>query len=404
VVKSIGKRRPVKPQKPHRDFPLFPHPNGLWAKKINGRAWYFGPWKDDRHGQAALGRYLAEKDAILAGQDPRAIKVEGYSLGRLCNDFLNKKKSDMAAGKIKARHYADLFEICKRLIEVFGAGKLAESIGPSDFERLEFSYPSTWGLRRRKREIGGTKSVFNYAARQEKIPKTRFGEYVLPSKDELDKERKANERQHGNREFTPEQLRTIIDAAPIPLKAMILLGVNAGYGNTDCSELTLPYLDLERGWSSFPRPKTGIDRKAALWPETVAAVRDAIAKRPQPKNPDDGNRVFITSNGLRWVRTETSKDEDGKITVALDDSISKQFRTLLQNLKIFRRGLSFYSLRHCCETHGGIDQIAIDRVMGHVSPGMSENYRQSFSDDRLRAVSASIHSWLFGDQHENNKV
>ena len=30
----------------------------------------------------------------------------------------------------------------------------------------------------------------------------------------------------------PDQLRKIIDAAPVPLKAMILLGLNGGLGNT----------------------------------------------------------------------------------------------------------------------------------------------------------------------------
>jgi integrase len=65
-------------------------------------------------------------------------------------------------------------------------------------------------------------------------------------------------------------------------------------------------------------------------------------------------------------------------------------------LGLHRPGLSFYSLRHTVETHGGTDQIAIDRVMGHESPGMGSNYRQSISDDRLKAVSDHIHLWLFG--------
>jgi hypothetical protein len=33
--------------------------------------------------------------------------------------------------------------------------------------------------------------------------------------------------------------------------------------------------------------------------------------------------------------------------------------------------------------------------MGHVDQTMAGNYRQSIADDRLRAVSASIHAWLF---------
>jgi integrase len=132
-----------------------------------------------------------------------------------------------------------------------------------------------------------------------------------------------------------------------------------------------------------------------LWPETIGALRVAIAQRPRPADPADDNLVFITAPGLRWVRSVVQENDDGLTVVKADNSISRAFRELMQRLKLRRRGLSFYSLRHCCETHGGTDQVAIDRVMGHETPGMGSNYRQSISDDRLKAVADSIHAWLF---------
>jgi integrase len=355
--------------------------------------WYFGSWADGP--QAALDRYLAEKDIILAGGDPRDTKPDTYTLGKLCNDFLNAKQAAMNRGTITAAHFRDLYQACARLVEFFGGGRAVEAIGPDDFERFGMAFPATWKLRRRKREVGSVRAVFRYAADQEKITRTRFGTFKGPSKKELAVERHGRERLHGTREFTPEQLRQVIDAAPVQLKAMILLGVNAGYGNTDCATLPQDSLDLDHGLATYPRPKTTVERRAVLWRETVRALRDAVEQRPEPKDPADAGLVFVTTPGLRWVRTVVEQDAEGNVVVKRDDSISRAFRELLQGLGMHRRGLSFYSLRHCCETYGGTDQVAIDRVMGHETPGMGSNYRQSIADDRLKAVADNIHAWLF---------
>jgi hypothetical protein len=222
MVKSTRSRRADKPKKPHSDFPLFPHATKRWAKKIHGKMWYFGSWADGP--QAALDRYLAEKDIILAGGDPRQAKPDAYTLGKLCNDFLNLKKSEMTLGTITPAYFRDLLEACARLVGFFGAGRVVEAIGPADFERFGMALPTTWKLRRRKREIGAVRSVFSYAADQEKITRTRFGTFKRPGKKELAVERQGRERQHGTREFTPDQLRKVIDAAPVQLEEIRRVG------------------------------------------------------------------------------------------------------------------------------------------------------------------------------------
>jgi hypothetical protein len=63
--------KPKKPTKPHPDFPLFPHANGRWAKKVRGKFVYFGKCTDDAKGQAALDLWLDQKDDLLAGRIPR---------------------------------------------------------------------------------------------------------------------------------------------------------------------------------------------------------------------------------------------------------------------------------------------------------------------------------------------
>lgn len=57
----------TKPDKPYVGYPLFAHNAGVWARKINGKFHYFGPWDDP---QGALDRYIAERDFLYAGRTP----------------------------------------------------------------------------------------------------------------------------------------------------------------------------------------------------------------------------------------------------------------------------------------------------------------------------------------------
>src|SRR5262249_49941906 len=131
-------------------------------------------------------------------------------------------------------------------------------------------------------------------------------------------------------------------------RTMFLLGINCGFGNTDVGRLPLSSLDLEAGWIDFPRPKTGIPRRCPLWPETLTALREALDKRPAPRHETDAEMVFITKYGTSWAK-ETC-----------DNPVSKETAKLLAELKLARKGLNFYALRHTFETIGGEsrDQVA----------------------------------------------
>jgi hypothetical protein len=64
--------------------------------------------------------------------------------------------------------------------------------------------------------------------------------------------------------FEAEEVRRMLNAAGQPLKAMILLGVNCGFGNSHCGTLPRSALDLAGGWVSYARPKTGVPRRYPL--------------------------------------------------------------------------------------------------------------------------------------------
>ena len=152
-------------------------------------------------------------------------------------------------------------------------------------------------------------------------------------------------------------IRQVIDSAKQPMRTMILLGINAGLGQSDIANIPQSAVDLDKGWIDYPRPKTGIERTIPLWKETVDALRDVITKRPHPKDEDDSNLYFVTKYGNRFVRTS----ERG----AQIDGVALQFAKLLRNLNLKRPGLNFYALRHTFQTiaEAGHDFPAIRHVM-----------------------------------------
>jgi integrase len=166
---------------------------------------------------------------------------------------------------------------------------------------------------------------------------------------------------------------------------MLLLAANAGFGNNDCATLPRSALDLEGGWIDYPRPKTGIGRRCPLWPQTVAAIRESLDRRPKPKRAEDAGLVFITKRGYSWAKD------------IADNPVSKETRKLLDRLGI-NGHRNFYTLRHTFRTvaDASKDQPAVDHIMGHETPHMSAVYREGIEDERLRAVADHVRRWLFG--------
>ena len=366
-----------------KEFPLFLHKaSGQWCKQINGKRHYFGKDK-----QAALHRYLDERDHLSAGRVPPSRKGDDYVSVRFAiNYILSAKRSLVEAGELSQRQWDDVKRAGEYCIDQFGAERDIADLRPDDFGPLRTKLSKKFNATSMRREITNVRSIFNFAWKNGLIDNpVRFGtQFSVPKKANL----RAAKQDAGKRTFEAAELRTLIDQADTHLKAMILLGVNCGLGNADCKTIEFVHLNLDSGWLNFPRPKTKVNRRAKLWPETINALKESIAKRRKPKLNRHSELVFITKYGHPWGTVESR-----------DCPISKQFRKLLDATELYQRGKSFYSLRHVFETEAGDtgDQVAVNAVMGHDDGSMANNYRATVKDHRLEAVAEHLHRWLFGD-------
>jgi integrase len=383
MPKFTRRRARHKPKKPHPDFPLFAHNNGSWAKKIGGKLYYFGAW---HYPQAALDLYLKTKDDLYAGRKPPVRGIGETTLADLCNTFLNAKDHAVETGGLSPRTRADYGTTCDRVIEAFGKDRLVEDLRPEDFEQLRRRLPATWGPNTVKNFIVHARVLFAFAVQAGLIASpVRYGPFFkLPSARELRRARN----QKGPRMLEPAELRRVLSEAGQPLKAMIYLGLNCGFGNSDCGNLPESALELDKGWIVYARPKTEVVRRCPLWPETVEALREALANRPKPRTADSCGLAFVTIHGNGWAHERPQ------------NPISQMTVRLLKALGLHRDGLGFYTFRHIFQTVAdeARDPVATSHVMGHVprTSDMSAVYRERISDERLRAVTDHVRQWLFG--------
>ena len=364
-----------RPRKPYPDYPLTPRVDGRWQKKIRGKVHYFtGTWEE------ALNSYLEQRDFLAAGLTPP--DTDGVTLEFICNDFLHFKKGRVDRGDLKQRTWDEYAGSCKRLVRVLGRTKPAAAVQALDFVSVRADMEKTLGPTRVGNEINRIRSVFKYAVDHGHLDRPpRYGHgFDRPNTRVLRRQR----REKGSKLFTPDEIKVLIEHSSVQMRAMVYLGINAGFGNADCGQLEFKHLNLATGWFDFPRPKTEVDRRGKLWPETVDALRANINERKPPNQPELQDRVFVTKRGLSWFKDTP------------DNPVSKEFRKLADATGIYRPALTFYSLRHTFETIAGDtgDQVATNYVMGHSDQTMAATYREAVFNARLEKIASHVREWL----------
>lgn len=390
----MGKQRRQYPTaKPYPTYPLTPRGDGRFTKRIIGNLHTFGRSGDWRQ---ALDEYLTVARQLHAGHKvsaPRAQLAHGVTLRQLIGRYLDARKADMNDGHLHPRTWADY----RNILLAFG-----RFTGPAlPATELSTEHVDRWAAHLRHMKTGPRR--FN-AARAHLFAFLRhcFAAPWLVSfplgvgfkrapKGKIRAVRKS-------RLVEPRHVRILIDAADPQLRAMILLGLNGGFGNTDCATLPRAAVDFDNGVIKYGRTKTGIARTVPLWDET----RDALAVVFKRRADDD--LVFRTRHGNPWVRTTFNKN--GKPVPK--DSISQAFADLLesvcdllarQTLRDLYKGVGFYALRHTFITYANEvrDSDARRHIMGRKLAGLDDDYVESFFLPRLKVVTDHVRTRAFAE-------
>jgi hypothetical protein len=206
-----------------------------------------------------------------------------------------------------------------------GKARLVSDLDPQDFAGLRRKLAKKWGPHRLAVTIQHIRSIFKHAFDDGLISvPVRFGPgFKRPTKKTF----RLHRAEQGLKLFSAEEIRRVIDASGVPMKAMILLGINCGFGNSDCGNLPLTALDLAGGWLDYPRPKTGISRRLSLVAGNRGRAKDVLAKRSEPKRAENAGLVFVTKYGGRWAK-DTPDSPGTKETRKLLDRLGTPDLTL----------------------------------------------------------------------------
>lgn len=391
------KSKPPKPKKPHPDFPLYAHASGRWAKRINGKIHYFGSWADGL--QAALEKWLDQKDALLAGRKPRE-KTEGaMSVRDACDHYLSHIDEKVGRGLRSDRWLEDLKATIVTFRDTVGPDWDVESLTEEDFAEAE---RRLWTAQKQKRagrrksktkvarvspitarnRIHRVRGMFKWLVATNKIDRPpKYGaSFNAPDKTSIDRHRDNNDKRYFTRSDVRRLLRYSKDEFP-QLHTAILLGINTGCQNQDITTLRFKHLDLVRGWYFQPRSKKAKQRRAKLWKRTVRSLKEL--NRYRETGPDD--YVFVSKSGGQW---------HGR------NCLAKEFAELKEIADIDYPKCGFQWLRHSFITEANQtgDLIAVQLACGHAPRTVTENYIHSVYDPRLEAIAATVEHWLVGNQ------
>jgi len=353
-------------------FPLTFHPTGQYCKKIRGKIYYFGSDK-----KKATQRYLDQSTYLhgcqnnLQQQKPTG---DNMTLKQLCDMYLKYQYSKLQANGLTASHHNEQIGSLNRLMVFLGQNIDVNKISTLDLQNYKRKIQkSRVSVCRLNLHISIMKALFHWARKND----------VLVNIPNIDAVSRGKIVHHEKFTFDSEQINELLSAADTKMRTMIWLGLNCGFGCTDCSELKWSDLDLVNARVKLPRRKTGIFRDLPLWPETVESLE---------KIPKTGNLVFYTCRGNPYIQTLLKTDGNGNGKYTTINTITTKFSRLIKKSGLdVPKGTGFYTLRRTAATIAARsgDPFAVQRLLGHADLQMATRYVQNVSEQTDRVIENS---------------
>lgn len=227
-----------------------------------------------------------------------------------------------------------------------------------------------------------------------KRPNGRFEAYIVRRRGEqrtkhslglfdTAEEAAAAYEQEANRIGASFRNRMIVGS--LLFRACTYLAANTGAYSKDIAAVRFIDLELADRYLERKRTKTKALWQAILWPETVDAIKEYLAVRPEPAQEEYRDLVFLSSEGQPVNLDREKKDANGNYShTNRKDILKARMRRLLSDLGCKDKGLNFGAWRHTFRSLASsamglrredLERFdAINRTMAHRIPGSANNY------------------------------
>jgi integrase len=449
--------KPEKPEKPFPEFPLFPHDTKRWAKKINGKLRYFGPWSDP---EGALARYHAEfgngGDTVHAATAPKRRKrvKKGNKPDKPYEDFpLYAHSAGQWAKRIKGKlHYFGTWDdpdaalelykhqvddiqngrprrpivggiTLKELFDRFLTSRKRDVVTGELDQRTYDDYEKV--CRRAADCLGKTREVASLHPDDFARVRTMFakrqtgkGTVGLVTLDNYINRLRCvfswaketgllkEEMNYGKEFERPNKKSLRIERGEKPKKMFEAEEIKNIIARASGDMKAFVLLGINCGFENMDCAKlrfANLDLKRGWidFPRPKTGAERRCPLWPETVAAIEWsveNRPGPNAGNEEYVFITKHGNLWCNREATPGSAITRQMTRILEALEIRRQGVNFLALRHTFQTIGESsgDIYAVKTIMGHTEDAgdMSPVYREKMDDSRLRAVTDTVRKWV----------